>query len=658
MQGRGRARLVVSAALGIFLAQACTGAHAQAPPDFEDVEVPSYGRGGAIDQVGPRFHGLVMPSPPENVTLLWGLRRSLAERGNGEAAAEKLPALDGLRRDLGWPGLPLVSAALSVEACAAHASPGAAARAADSATWATTLSPLQPEPHWTALNIALGQGVRPAAALRHLIAWVRLSLDDRLQRRRLAAELLLLVYVAALGSALCVLAVSFLRHLRLLAHTLSHVLPRGSSERQRTLATVILLLAVPVLVPAGVLGLLAGWALLLWRYLSLPERAAALAAVLLVSAAPVAVRPLDRQISETGSVRAAAYRVQHRGAYPGDVARLRDALRVQGDNALVRFTLALDAKRAGRTYDAVKLLQPLVAAQGAPRQARALSAVLDLAQQRPSAARSTLEALVKGVRPSFSAQYNLFRIAQAQGTPNVTELMAAAQAADPERADALLADDHPGINRLLAEERTDPDAILPGLWDAPRGSSRFLPVIRPLLLGVLAPASAAVVGGGVIFALVILGLIGGRWPRVHACARCGQPLCPRCHTLVGRTRHCEGCTPGFLLLDGPTLLSSAVIDERRRRARLSRRQWAIGLNLLLPGAGLVLHGATGPGAALLAGWWLVVLRLATFGGVFRPLLPWGHIPDYATAGLLIVFGGAVWVVAQVLLRWTPDDRWT
>jgi len=597
-----------------------------------------------------------MPSPPENVQLLWGLRRSLRERDNDEAAREKLSALQGLREDLGLPGMPLVSAALAAEACEAQAS-GGGRLAAEASHWATVLSPLEAGPHWSALNIAVAAGFRPAAALKHLVAWVRLSLADRLERRRLGAEALLLGYAAALLAALSLLAVGLRRHVRVAAHGLSHFLPVGTSERQRELATVLLFVATPVLLPLGLLGVLLGWSLVLWRYLSLPERAVALLAVLLIGAAPVVVRPLDRQLAEPGSVRAAAYRVQHRGPYPGDLALLRETLAAEPEHGLVRFTLALDAKRSGRVYDAVKLLRPLIAGgEGAPA-ARLLGAVLDLAQHRPSAARATLQKLTAGPRASFAARFNLYRIAQAQGTPDVTELLAAAQAHDADAADAIIAADHPGINRLLAEQRTPPERILRSFWAPPRGASRFFPVVAPLLLGLLDPSSAPIASGVAVALLIVLGFVLRRWPGVHPCARCGQPLCPRCHTLVGRTRHCEGCTPGFVLLDGQAILSSAVVDDQRRRAVMGRRHWAVVLNLLLPGAGLHLYGFSARGSLLMAAWWLVLLRWATFGGVFRTPLVWGHTTDYAAFGLLAIASLAVWSLGQLMLRWSPDGEW-
>jgi len=112
-----------------------------------------------------------------------------------------------------------------------------------------------------------------------------------------------------------------------------------------------------------------------------------------------------------------------------------------------------------------------------------------------------------------------------------------------------------------------------------------------------------------------------------------------------------------VLLDGQAILSSAVVDDQRRRAVMGRRPWAVVLNLLLPGAGLHLYGFSARGSLLMAAWWLVLLRWATFGGVFRTPLVWGHTTDYAAFGLLAIASLAVWSLGQLMLRWSPDGEW-
>lgn len=645
--GRPVARLLLTTLL--LLAMLGPGAAAaRAPQGFEEVNVP-IATLDAVSRVGSRFEGLLLPQPTENVQAVWAVRNSLKEKGNLQGEQERLRALEQLRRDLGWTGLPEASAGLAVEAVQ-QAIAGHEQRALELAAWSIRLSPEEPAALLSAAWVSLRAGFHVLEAARLLSAWPGAVLRDPLARHRLLAELIALALPAGLAVALVLLLVAGLRHRRLLGHDLGHLLPTGSSDVQRN-TLVAALLFTPIVLPLGLLGPLVLWSVLLGPYLRWTERIVAVFGLLLLIAAPLAGRVLDRQLTLPTSTAASIHRLQ-RGAYsPEDERRVELAARAAPDDPLLRYTLALAAKRSGDLAAASAHLEALLAGKAYERQALVLQAVVALAQRQVAEARRLLDDVVQRWPGCAAAHFDLYRIAQTSVNEDQAgpHHLSQAQRLKEQAVDALLADDSPGLNRFLMEDEPPlKDAFL-GHGAGQDSPARFFPALAPLLLGWLPGRHALAIGVASLLAVLLSWLVATQVRTTHACRSCGGPLCRSCQPLVGKTSHCELCTPGLVLYDGQTLVTTTQREEAQRRIGEREGRFAALISLPAPGAGHVLQGRTVLGAVLLFCWCLLVLRVLLGGSVFAASLPWGAFPELpgrltqAVAALLLVVLGQLGV---------------
>lgn len=648
-QGRGGspcrgwgAGAVCSLLLVLLAGVAPRPARAQAPAGFQDVAVPSLGRQDPVVRVGPRFEGLLLPAPVENAEVIWSFRRSLLQKGEGATEPEKLRALAELGRDLGWRGLPVLSAALLVEA-ERSLGVGRRARAAFLADWAVRLSPHEPGPRWGAAVIQL-RALALGEAAASFGGWLRLLGTEPLQRQRVLARLFLHLGPALLLTLLVLLVVAGLRSRDLLAHDLGHVLPAGASPAQRGGCALLLGVGV-LLLPGGVLGLLVGWSVLFAPYLRLRERALVLVALGLLAAYPTLAPRLDAAWALPGGLRATLYRIQQGILEPGDLERLARAAQQRPDDPLLRFTQALHAKRTGDTYRAADHVAAVLRQDPDHRQAQLLAASLDLALRRVGEGRAQLQAIAQRWPDSLAAHFNLYRIAQVLPTNDskAPETLAAARRLDDAAVDRFLDDANPGSNRFLMDEVTPPAALLAATHLDLPPRPLFLALAGPWLWGRLPAAQGQRVSLAAMLLVLLVWLLASRSFWAHPCRSCGRALCTRCHPLVGGTHHCEACTPGLRLREGDSLVPSTVLERVRRTARLRTQRLALLVTLLAPGAGQALRGRTLAGATLLLGWFSLAAFLLPGATLFADRVHWGAAPRWLSGGLLcgaalLVFG--------------------
>ncbi len=625
--------------------------------DPSDVAVPHISHTTAISQVGERFQGLVLPQPMENILMLWRLRTTLAKRGKGDAEREKLQAVEELRKDLGWPGIPEVSAALSVDAARAAAK-GDYARAMYLLDWAIEISPQEPGPRWTAANVALRSGSGALASFGHLWAWLELTAKNPLERGRLLGIWAVLGFPSIVLLGLVTLLVAWLRHKTKLVHDLGHRVLRESTEAQRGVLALMLLL-LPLLLPFGVFGVLLGWALLVWPYARVAEKAVALASLGVIAASPVVGELLDRQLDLVSGLRAAAYRMQYSGPSTQDYRMLQEAYERSMDSPVVTFTLALYDKRSGKITSASRRLRKLLELRPHHRQGLILAGIIELIRGNTSKGKAMLEEVVERWPDSVAAHFDLYRVAQATQGPGGGSHLLAAEKLDELTSDAYLMDDHPGLNRFLMDEPLPPEDILGATELDEHPEPRFIRAAAPWLWGRIIPAS---LGAGVTAAgILLLGLLWGVFSKrrfAHVCVSCGQALCPTCHPLVGHTKHCEACTPGFVLVHDNHVVSPAALEQARQAAIRRRDGLATAMSALVPGSGAIYYGDTLLGASLALAWaglWLGALSEAP--RVFDGHLPWGVVAQPFAWILVTVIGVTLWALGLGASRRHVGDEW-
>ena len=538
---------------------------------------------------------------------LWFKQRALAGRGDtAEAARQVETALDFMKRE-GLRGAPEIAGAYLAEA-RRYLDDGDYRGAQENFRLASHFDPALAAAH-LGLAVALLRGDRDlSGALGELWAALKVRMTDAGSVYQQAGNGLIIVY---LGLCFGVAAALFLICLHG-APAFSHdVMERFqgnlSDESSRLIGWG--LMAVPILVTAPLVWLLAAWAALFYPYFRRPEkRLALLTLALLLGAGPAG--SVASWIAGTAVDPGARALIRSlRGGYDlQDEQALRALADTHRDEPMFPFLLASMHRVAGRFDEAMKMYR------------RAL--VVDPGHTRSMVNLANLHVL----RQEFAIAQNLYKKAgdldPSLAIAHYDSHLAHLEAFHLESAD----------QELKVARRIDDALVTTLLAQGSEGRSRRLPVDvgytraeiwkRAVALrldegmrsawsrSLSAPATLAG-GAGLLMVLLLPGL--GIAPRVASsrrCRRCGRPFCRRCRMGTKDPDHCSQCVHLYILRDG--LAPNVKSKKMEEVVRYRRRVW-IGerlLSLLLPGSGHVLGGRTWLGALLLTCWcgaWLGIL---------------------------------------------------
>jgi tetratricopeptide (TPR) repeat protein len=655
MRGRGgRAVALAGAALLAFVA---------IPARAEEPEVIVLDPNHPIIQnpgtVQPPAQGTPAPSrgsgAPELVSLqegvnarevladLWFKERALKQRGeNAEASRLIETALDFMKRE-GLRGAPQIAGAFLDEA-RRSLEQSDYRRAQENFRLASRFDPAMAPAH-LGLALALLRGDRDlTGAFQELWTAARTWAGDAGSVYSQSGNVVLIVYLGLFFGLTAALLLCSLHVSPAFFHDLKERFPRSLSEEWSRLLGWALL-ALPILLLAPFVWLLAAWAALLFPYFKRAEKTLALLLLVLLAGAGLFGGVLDWISGTAVDSGARALLRSLRGGYDVQDEKALEHLAAEyPDDPMFPFILASMHRTAGRFDEAIRLYTHVLE--------------IDRTHVRAMVNLGNLHAL----RQEFSIAQNLYKqagdldpkLAIAHYNSHLAHLEAFhLESADQELKTARRIDDAL-VTMLLAQgnegsaRRTPSDVgyTRAEIWRRAL-SLRWSPAVRSV--GSVALSAPGTVAGvvGLLGALLLPGLgIAPRTSPARRCRRCGRPFCRRCSVRTKDPDHCSQCVHLYILRDGlaPNVKNRKMAEVVRYR----RRVW-VGervLSLVCPGGGHVLGGRSFVGTFLLACWCGLWLTFVLRGQLLVPsdLLAATDLGVVVMTGTLALF---VWLVGNL-----------
>ncbi|MCB9549379.1 MAG: tetratricopeptide repeat protein [Myxococcales bacterium] len=462
----------------------------------------------------------------DRLSRLWALRRERLARNDVEGAAEILARMLVLRRDRGLARLDAPALALIREAEAAAAE-GAGDVATDRLVAAERLAPGLPEVH--SAHARVETTLKPWAVHRWLQQRFRAlsaALSDFQYRMLFLADLVLMgLLVLSLLGVLFALA-QLIRYSQHLFHDLGQTFP--GVMRLGLLGAGALLFLLPFFFGFGPLVVLFPLAILIWPYQQRSERLLSVLFVLLLGAAPWALRIGDR-LTEAGT---GVTQAMHALSLNPDDRRALDQVEAQvaadPKDWHARAVLGLALKRRGTLAQALPLLQ--TAAADAPVGEAAGTVYNNLgnalfANGQAAAAQQAYQRAAELLPTSAAPPFNLHRLLLRRGERvEAQKALAQATALDPHTAARWNEDDDLSLNRHVVDlplpaglltrralaEVTAPTPVATRAW---------------VVLAGPVPELAAPLGAAMtLLAFVVLVALGPRMRLTWPCARTGAPV--------------------------------------------------------------------------------------------------------------------------------------
>ena len=535
--------------------------------------------------------------------------------------------LDRVRRDNGIPNLPDAATAL-VRAAQERAAGGDTTTAQHLLQAALGVAPDLPHPHYVMASL-IWQEDRGKVfdALSHIFRgwakeWQHLPSRMRLLGNQLTLGLLTYLIVLFLFAL-----IQLRRHFANLAHDLSHLFPRGVSQFQAGLFT-LLLLFVPLVASLGVLTLLAFWLVALWWYQSRQERAVSVALVLILLLSPFLARLTASTVGFFNSPTATVYSCLSGPCSRPEVERLEQSCKSPDAPRLACFAVGMvRARQGGRTRglldEASIYLASLdnetgsfghaaVTAYANVLQAKAIAHCsirrqlggtgVDETYRRLAskalAAYDRAAELGPAAIPYYNKSLMLRRLGKADEAEQsyrlaVDEDEAAVLALDQElKGDRAVSPctESFNLNRTLGWASLPMGTLFSSSLSAQHVMEAELPFLHGVLVGNLSTVLLIGVGGGAVVLMLLLSLVRGLVRPSWRCSQCKQVGCVRCRRELAHLDICDSCL--FIRVKGSFVDAKELwFRERRIQSEEStRRRVSRLLSLVLPGSGHLYRG--------------------------------------------------------------------
>lgn len=644
----------------------------------------------AVCSVAPAAHaaeplGEVTPPLllPSNAQLkhTWAVVQALLDKEDWNEALVQIDRLYEVQLDHGVRNL--IAPGLAVVRAARRASDGGDVELARRlAKAAQRIAPDLPEARFqlarilfSADKMALGPVVSElSGGLTRLPAY----LPDRMQLTANGIGTGLLAFlVAAFVFAVALVA----RYLKLVAHDLMHVFPKGVSVVQATFFT-LLLLVFPFAFGVGIVYLVIYWIFAVWLYMRLGERIAAALVLIAIGAMPLASTHAMRAAAYFGSPAASAWRCIDGLCGGRDLERLQTVAAAQdapADSHLALLALgtwqrraaALDPKEAGAarsTYErALELRAEDPVALTALGNLSIIQAV-DIckrsgetaAEEKFQEADVLYEHAIAADAGYLPALYNRSVLKRRGGEGDAAdELYRRAQAVDEdtlyqfekEISRSVPVDRCPTAfngNRHLIDPSPRYDEIARATLSAPLPDHRplFVPFGNLLVGRVGHSALPAAAAAALIVALALL-IAGRAVRRSRFCGHCGKVACSRCRSELADLDICDACL--YFRIKGSFVDPKDLwFRERRIQANETlRRRLMRGLTFLLPGAGHLYRGRTFRGLVLLVLFVASVLGAVTSGGILPDPVPLAPAWAWLMPVVLGTMASVLYVIALI-----------
>jgi len=562
--------------------------------------------------------------------------------GGGRDLGSRASGLRMRALDLGADDLEAASRALIAPGAESIDPGGALVRARA----AVRLTPDLPTAHMALAREQWDEGQR-APALQQVVAGLSAIPRHVEASLWLVSSLLAMLATVMVCGSVAFVVLSALRVFSHAAHDvgdlLSHDLPSFAGA-----ALLGSLLMVPLVAGEGVFGAVLALLALGAAYGNSRQRMALLLAGLLMvvgmyPVVQVAGRALDAL--DADPVATAVLQVTRDMASPAEIERLQAE---ESDDVLAAHALAIHARRTGRDEEAFERYtalrerlprDPVVLANLGNLYFRQgdLATAVDLYQRA-----SQLDASPRLLFNLSQAYARLFRMDEFEKTLQL------AQRTDSEQVEEL---SRRGDPDFVADLPLPLSEVRMRLVSASRGE-RF----GRALSGKIAPgwlgSSWMHAAGGLLAAMLLGALAGGRYDHSSRCARCGVRICARCDGTVWNSDTCEGC---HVLFHRPEATDAALrmarlTALRTREVRIARL--SLLASLFVPGvSGLLARRPDLAFVGLLFAAWAAVAVVWRHGVVPDPLAVGAAGPlTFALTGAIAFSGYLVVVVWSWLIR--------
>ncbi len=541
--------------------------------------------------------------------------------GDFKAAKAHLKAVVRERKKLGIPNFFAMSDVVLRHA-SETADKGNSSEAVELVALAEAMAPWNPRvPLVRAELDYANQGLAPSGQIGWLHRSWALQLDHLPDRMILTGRMYAVGLLSILWAVVLFGLLMLVRHGPRLTHDAGHLLPAALRGPPIAVLGLVLLIVAPLTIGVGLTLMSLTWCVVLWAYLSTPERLVGVTLAILIALTPWLNGCMEAALAYPGTRAETTYECTY-GRCNGP---RRSALEEANGSGLAspeeRRTLALSYKRQGSAsgqsvliYKAEQLLSKLIQ-DGDTSYATALN----LANAR--LARGNLSCRHIGSPPKFEEVTAMYKEAAARipedggvevafnqamlltqmGLPDkAAAAMKQATDIDRSRVDAWLADvdetepqlcpDDFNANLVLMDVLPDRDQLRAQLNEGYDGKGRILAPFGYLLAGIVDAAFLPMLGIVCAVLLLLGGVLSKTMRPAYACAQCGRIACGRCRRELRALDLCERCL--HLKIKG------AFVDSRERwlrdrgisQGRSRRRLLSQILTFLLPGAGHMVRG--------------------------------------------------------------------
>jgi tetratricopeptide (TPR) repeat protein len=439
----------------------------------------------------------------------------------------------------------------------------------------------------------------------------------------------------------------------LLFHDLQERLGETWSERA-LLAVTTAILALPLMLTAGVGWLAPHWVALTFGYQSVKERAVSvLGLLLLLASAPFP----DLYSAWVGAVDNPLYQASLSsltGTFDvTDVEQLRRAARENPDDRDLQFLLATQYKNLGDYELAAQQYRRILESFPGDLDARLNLGNIYFAQLDWEGALVQYNQLIGENDRKAMAYYNK-SLAHAENFQFAEREQARLRAEDLDPAAIAAYEKLTGDYRLVADARLDAMEILAKFramgHDAPESSDNGDDGSAAVEASVSSGFwSFRFIGAAVIFGALIVALEAVFKDRklTQRCRKCGSAFCGRCQIGTGRKGMCTQCYHLFFMKDG---VSASARNEKLGQVQQASKSRALVfrvLSVIAPGAGHISEGMPLFGVGLLFLWILGALTIALGGALYS--LPDGLLGLGSSVPVLLLAVMAIVLLAANLV---------
>jgi tetratricopeptide (TPR) repeat protein len=545
----------------------------------------------------------------------------------------------------------------------AHLESGAFEEARTNFEIARSLAPNLPTAYWGLARVSEREGILsyPNAAAYRVQAQLAALESDR--DGPFASWNLIYLLFSTLAAVFFVFAlVMVYRYGSLLYHDLEERLLDWSGRA--LLAATVAILAVPLILTAGVGWLAPYWLAVTFGYQSVKERAVTvLGLLLLLASAPFADLYSSWARTAANPLYQAALSTLTGTFDVADVELLRKAAAEHTGDRDLQFLLATQYKNLGDYELAASQYRRILDTFGGDSDARMNLGNIYFAQLDWEGALVQYNQVLGEDGAKAMAYYNK-SLAHAENFQFAEREEARIRAEDLDAAAVAAHEARTGDYRVVFDARLDDMQILSKFYGLSEGVRESGNDVDPSLLGGLGGLGGSGSSGGwglrfvvaaILFGALILGLETMFKDRklTQSCKKCGSAFCGRCQIGTGRKGLCTQCYHLFFMKDGVSAAARNDKLSRVQSASRSRRLVFRALSIVLPGAGHVNQGMPLLGVLLLFLWILGVFTIVFGANIYA--LPDGLLGLGSSVPLLIVLMMAlVLVVANFAAQ--PSER--